>query len=193
MEKEKKMKKEAKLGLVILILSMIICIGSVSYAIWKYSANGKKENRISTATLILDIEDEQDEISLVSQMPVSDATGLSYKPYKFNIKNKGTTTANYRISIIDEEKAYQSDGCSNKKLSWSDIKFHFQRNNTTPIMEMLDTNKGILYSGKLAPNEVDSFKLRMWIKSSAGEEIMDKHFHGRIYLEAIQEDRDLTS
>lgn len=190
---EKPVKKEVKLGLIILVLSIIICISSISYAIWKYNAEGKKENRLTTGTLILDIKEEEDAIALVSQIPVSDSTGLSYTPYKFKVKNNGSTEANYRISIINDEDAYHDDQCQDKKLPWSDIKYHFQINNTNPSMQTLDTNKGILYSGRLKANEEDNFKLRMWIKSNADEKIMGKHFHGRIYLEAVQSDKELSS
>ena len=97
--------KEHKTRFIILAFGILICFVAIGYAAWTKVYNGEKENSIDTATLILTLdESESNEISLLNTVPVSDATGLTYRPYTFKLKNSGTIKANYRLKIIDYEK-----------------------------------------------------------------------------------------
>ena len=75
-------KKINRLGLCVLILSIIICVFAVSYAAWVRIYEGKKVNSIDTATLILTLDNsEKNAIDLTTAIPVSDNKGLTYVPY----------------------------------------------------------------------------------------------------------------
>ncbi len=185
-------KKINKLGLCVLILSIIICVFAVSYAIWTKVYEGKKVNSIETATLILTLDESLDNaISLVNAVPVSDDKGLTFDAYTFKLKNSGTVGANYRLMIVNDTDTYQKDGCINNKLDWSNIRYSFQKNNEASIKGTLADTAGILDLGEIAKGEVNSYSLKLWIKSSATNEIMNQHFHGVIKVEAIQEDQKL--
>lgn len=191
--KSKEQKKENKLGLVVFIFSMIICLVAVSYAAWTQIFQGQKENTIDTATLILTLdESESNAISLINAVPVTDTKGLTYEPYTFKVKNSGTIDANYRIMIVNDTEKYESDHCSDSKLDWSNIKYSFSKNNEAATVGILSDTSGILNLGTIEANETDSYSLKLWIKSEATNEIMNKHFHGVIKVEAVQSDQVLT-
>ena len=79
----KQKKKENKLGLIILCLSILICIVSVSYAIWTQFIQGKNINKITTAKLDIVFEDENNPINLQNAIPISDDQGQQTIPYVF--------------------------------------------------------------------------------------------------------------
>lgn len=185
-------KKEYKVGLIVFAISAFICFVAVGYAAWTKVYEGTKENSIDTATLILTLdENESNEISLINTVPVSDAKGLTFDPYTFKLKNSGTITAKYRIKIIDDEEKYAQDGCSNRKLDWSNIKYSFKKNNEVATTGILSDVGGVLNVGEIDANHTDNYTLILWIKSSATNEIMNQHFHGKIKVDAIQNDQDL--
>lgn len=187
MDKEK---KEHKLGLVILIICLSFCFIAVSYAAWMKIFDGKMEQSIDTATLILTLdESESNEISLINTIPVSDTKGLTYEPYNFELKNSGSIEANYRIKIIDDDNKYIDDGCSDKKLDWSNIRYSFKKNNEVATIGNLSEVNGVLNVGKIDANQIDKYSLILWIKADATNEIMDHHFHGIIKVDAIQSDQ----
>ena len=73
-------KKVNRLGLCVLILSIIVCVFAVSYAVWVRIYEGKKVNSIDTATLILTLDNsEKNAIDLTTAIPVSDNKGLTYE------------------------------------------------------------------------------------------------------------------
>lgn len=188
-----KKKKENKLGLIVFVFSIIVCIISLSYAIWMQTRVGKKENKLTTASLVLTFKNEKDAISLIDTVPMSDTKGISLTPYKFTVENIGSVAANYRVYVTDDNISYRKDGCSNKKLDWSNIKYYFESDGKTPEMKILSDNDGVLYTGYIDKGESKNFTLRIWIKSSATNEIMGNHFHGRVTLDAIQSDKNLPN
>ena len=193
MEDKNVKKKEHRLGFIVLIFSVIICLFAVSYAIWAKVFEGEKENSIDTATLILTLdESESNAISLTNTIPVTDQKGLTYTPYTFKVKNSGTIAANYRIMLVNDTTTYEEDDCSDKMLDWSNIKYSFSKNNEVATRGILSDTSGVLNLGIIEANETDSYELKLWIKSEATNEIMNQHFHGIIKVDAIQEDQVLT-
>lgn len=191
--KKEKQKKENKLGLVVFIFSMIICFIAVSYAVWTQIFEGQKENQLETATLILTLdESESNAISLINAVPVSDNKGLTYEPYNFKVKNSGTIAANYRIMIVNDMDTYEKDECTDKMLDWSNIKYSFSKNSEAATTGILSDTSGVLNLGTIEADEIDEYSLKLWIKSSATNEIMNQHFHGIIKVEAVQSDQVLT-
>ncbi len=188
-----KKKKENKLGLIVLIFSIIICLLTVSYAIWTQMFPGTKENKLNTATLILTMNEANNTaISLTNAVPVSDQKGLTYKPYTFTVKNSGTASANYRIMLVNDTNSYETDGCEDMKLDWSNIKYSFAKNNEVTTTGVLSDTAGVLNIGTISPKETDSYSLILWIRSEATSEIMNHHFHGKIKIDAIQSDQALS-
>lgn len=191
--KKENQKKENKLGLVVLIFSIIICLIAVSYAVWSNIFEGKTENQLETATLILTLdESESNAISLMNAIPVSDNKGLTSKPYTFKVTNSGTISANYRIMLVNDTETYKKDKCSDNMLDWSNIKYSFSKNDEAATRGVLSDTAGVLNLGTIDANTTDSYSLKLWIKSEATKEIMNQHFHGVIKVEAVQSDQVLT-
>lgn len=193
MKKWKGMKKENKLGFIILCFCILICLISITYAIWTQVFKGQKEQVITTGTFVLELTDESDEISLISAVPTSDSNGLKLTPYTFKLTNTGSIDANYRISLVNDEDEYIKDGCSNNKLDWSNIRYSFKLGENTEVMNYLNSNGGILATETLSSKNSINCALKLWIKSDADNSVMGKHFHGRIKIEAIQSDKELDS
>ena len=186
--------KTNKLGLCVLILSIIICMFAVSYAIWIRIYEGTKTNSIDTATLIMTFDNsENNAINLREAIPVSDKKGLTYEPYTFTLRNSGTVNAKYRLMIVNDTDSYNDDDCYDNKLDWSNIRYSFQKGNETSTKGYLSDTAGILDTGIIGADERNSYRLRLWIKDSATNEIMNQHFHGIIKVEAIQEDQELSN
>ena len=192
-ENDEKRKPEQKMALAVLIFSIIICLFAVSYAAWTQVFEGNKESSLDTATLILTLDEkESNEISLTNAIPVTDQKGLSYDAYTFKVKNSGTIDANYRIFLVNDTATYESHGCSDMKLDWSNIRYSFSKNNEAATIGLLSDTSGVLNLGTIEPNTTDTYSLKLWIKSEATNEIMNHHFHGIIKVEAVQGDQVLT-
>ena len=195
MKKKKDMKKENKLGLIVLICSIFVCLVAVSYAIWTKTFFGQKENSIDTATLILTLdESESNSISLINAVPVSDQKGLTYDPYDFKVRNSGTIPVRYRVMIVNDTALYKANHATDKMLDWSNIKYSFSKNSEAATKGLLSDTSGVLkdqFDNVIEPGQTDTYSLKLWIKSEATNEIMNQQFHGTIKVEAVQSDQTL--
>lgn len=201
----KQKKKENKLGLIILCLSILICIVSVSYAIWTQFIQGKNINKITTAKLDIVFEDENNPINLQNAIPISDDQGQQTIPYVFNLENRGTVPAGYRLYLTEDEDSYREDDCLDKKMNLSDIKISFAEvnqyvENASFNTDLLSSSGGKLFEGTIDANQIKTFALKLWIKSDAtagtkddpNSGVMGKHFHGKVKVEAIQSDQSFN-
>ena len=181
-------KKDNKVGLIVLALLIFIGVFSFSYAIFTLIHKGEKENSMSTATLILDLHDKTSAISLLNAIPISDAEGLNLTPYEFILRNSGTADAIYRIYMDEDEQAYINNNCEDKKLGFHNIKYAITEDNHITNMNILSNENGLLYSGIIRSSSEKNFSLRLWIKNDANNEIILKHFYGKLRIEAVQSD-----
>ena len=192
MEEMNQTKKENKLGFFVLVISIVICLITVSYAIWSQVYRGKKENVLTTGTLVLKLNDRSKELSLLNAIPLSDGKGMQQEAYTFSLQNTGTVDANYRLSIIEDDDYYTKDQCSNKKLDWNYIRYALTEESTTPIIDNLSKNSGKLKEDTIKSGEEIEFTLKLWLHGEATtNNEMGKHFHGKIKIEAIQGDQVL--
>ena len=185
-KKWKDTKKENKLGMIVLIISIVICIISVSYAFWANRFTGNKEQSLTTAATTLDliIDEESEGISLLNAVPVSDATGLTYVPYTFKLKNRSNYNVSYNMYLVDDDVSYIADSCTDNKLDHSNIKYALGVDQNPSVIGNLSTNNDLIQNSTMSGKSVKSFSLRIWIKKEATNEIMRKHFHGKIKVEA---------
>lgn len=186
-------KKENKLGLIVLILSIIICLTTVSYALWSKIYHGKKDNYIKTGTLVLKLNEKSESISLENTVPVSDGKGQQIEPYTFSLQNTGTADAKFRILMADDEEYYKKDNCLTKKLSWDKIRYSFTEDKTTPVIDNLSAKNGVLVSDTIKAGEEKEYSLKLWLSKDTTEESMGLHFHGKIRVDAIQSNQNLTN
>lgn len=171
---------------ILVILIMLTCVITGSTAIFLTIKNGQRINKLSTGTLILQLNEDKG-INLVTAVPMSDTKGMETTPYTFSIKNTGTVNAQYKISIIDDEEGYKEDGCTQNKLPWSNIKYELIKNNESLNPKIISKSDGVIDSGILNMLSINYYSLRLWIDSDSTNEIMGKHFHGKIKIEGIME------
>lgn len=189
----KEIKKENRLGLIILCFSILICIISISYAVWTQFIGGKKINQITTAKLSIKFKNEENAILLKNSLPVTDEQGKLVEPYTFEVENVGKVNANYRLYLAEDLESYKKDNCEKNKMSLSDIKYSFKNlENNSSNTNIVSATNGMLDQGTLGIGESKSFSLKLWIKSDAESDIMGKHFHGKVKIEAIQSDQNFN-
>lgn len=170
------------------VICTILMFIFVSYAVFAFSQEGTEENKITTGTLLLTLDETASSgISLENAIPVTDSDGMLNDPYIFTIENTGTLNANYQVVLENDAEKYNADGCNNNKLPWQAIKYAFSKDGSTPEVALLSGNDGIFDTGLLAPGEKKTYTLRLWISENAQNEIMGTHFHGKIKVKAIQE------
>lgn len=178
-------KKEIKFT-AISILAVVIILISSSYAIFSSVQKAKKYNTIKVGSLQINFTDIDEGlgnvINLNGAYPESDEVGQQSTPYTFKISNTGSITASYNIKLEDDTDMITADSCSTNQLDKTKIKYSI--NGETPNILSTTADSGyIIISGSLASGETKTYSLRVWIDESAGNEVLDRHYHGKIVLE----------
>lgn len=176
--------KKQKVLILLIIIMSFIGVMTFSYAFFVYVKGGTKINKITTGTLILKLNESKG-VNLVDSVPVTDEDGKNNDPYTFSLENSGTINSKYKIFIIHDEDDYAEDGCGDNRLSWDNIKYQIIKNGVASEPKILSSNSGIIDVGDLKSKETNMYSLRFWIDKDSNNEIMGKHFHGRIKIEAV--------
>ena len=186
----KKLDNNKKVMVVVTTFVLILlAIATTSYAMITFARYGKTENTIRTGTLILNL-DETKELSLINAYPMSDSQGMSSSAYEFTVENTGTQDARYKIMLVDDNDTYVEDGCS--KLAWSNLKYSISRNGTNITSASYLSNLSSdsqLDEAIISSGSKNSYQLRIWIDSSAGNEIIGRHFHAKLNIKGILSDK----
>ncbi len=181
----KEMDNKKKIAVMSILILVLVAITVVSYAAATYAKKGSVKNTITTGTLVLELDDEK-ELELTDSIPTTDTSGISKEAYTFTVNNTGTEAARYRVSIVDDEEAYTSDGCSDKKIPWEDIRFSVTKNDEVTQTKNLKESDGVIDEAILnSGEEKNNYKIRVWIDSAAGNDVANHHFHAKVKIEAI--------
>ena len=92
------------IGLVLILALMIV---GISYAAFKFTGTGKKENTITTGAITMEYEESTSTISMTGALPTTDTTGkvrlTEGEYFDFTIKSsiKGNTNINWEIAAED--------------------------------------------------------------------------------------------
>ena len=101
---EKKRQLLLTIGLVLVLVLMIV---GISYAAFKFTGTGKKENTITTGAITMKYTESTNTISMNNALPTTDATGkvrlTEGEYFDFTIKSsiKGNTNINWEIAAED--------------------------------------------------------------------------------------------
>lgn len=168
----------------LLVVMLVVVIG-VSYAAFTFVAKGNVRNVVSTGTLEMQVT-SKNTLSLVDAAPTSDTIGMSSEPYTFIINNIGTASSSYRLKIEDDTEAYEKDGCTGSKMPWDKLRYSLTRNDEVTQSGSLNDIGGILDETTIENGGgSNTYSLRIWISSEAGNEVMNLHFHPKLVIEAI--------
>lgn len=113
-------------------------------------------------------------ISLKDAIPVSDEVGLNTESYTFDVSNFGNSTENLVLLFKENIDSILQDGCKN--LPIENLKYYLAIDDKI-ISEKEVMTQEDLVEFSLKPKETKHFTFKMWITSSAGNEIMGMHLH----------------
>ena len=180
--------KMGKRQLMLTLLSIfgvtMLSIGS-TFAIFTVSSKSAEYNVIKTGTLNINFAaDASSTVGLNNALPMSDTNGLAQSGTTFTITNTGSLPANYSVSLKDDTDMVTQDNCSAKQLAKTNIKYSLDGSTASLLSTAIDSE---LISGNLKAGESKTFTLKLWIKEDATNEVLNKHYHGKIVVDASQE------
>ena len=194
--KEVALTKMAKRQLLVTLFSIlgvtIISLGS-AYAVFTSVSKSADYNVIKVGTLNIDFgEDSSNTIDLSGGYPMSDEEGLKLKPYTFTIKNTGTLTADYEVFIQDDQDMISKDNCTNNQLNKDYIRYKLDTGTPANLSSIAGSNYKIA-SGSLEPNGSVTYTLYVWIREGVGNDVLSKHYHGKIVVNGVNTQGDPVS
>ena len=161
-----------------LMLLLVIVLIGVSYAAFRFTGVGQRENTITTGSITMSYTESSNTISLTGALPTTDETGMKrlnpgeYFDFTVSSKISGNVNINYEISAkevgvgtIDGSniKLYltrlTSDGTEEQVMSPRVYTEESTSNNFTgrPANEMS------LYTSSMSSSESNKYRLRMYV------------------------------
>ena len=174
--------RQLTLTLLSIFAVTMVSIGT-TFAMFTVSSKSAEYNVVKTGTLTIDFSSSSSTIGLNNALPMSDSSGLAQTGNTFTIRNTGTLPANYTVSLRDDKDMITQDNCSDKQLSKSYIKYSID--NTTA--KLLSDSTESLITGTLNAGESKTFTLKLWIDFYSDNTVLNKHYHGKIVVDAAQE------
>lgn len=192
---KKLFKHQALITAVSVFAIVIVMIGS-SYAIFSSTSKADEYNVLKVGKLEISYVDTGDGfgdvLSLNGAYPISDEEGAKLNSYRFSVTNTGTITADFKIKVLNDEAIVAEDGCESNLLDFKYIKYKLD-NNAPKLLNANQNNEYVIYEAtNLLPSNSEVHELRIWIDENASNEILGKHFHGKIVVESIQAGVDNT-
>ena len=165
------------IGLVLILVLMIV---GISYAAFKFTGLGKKENTITTGAITMEYTESTNTISMTGALPTTDATGkvrlTKGEYFDFTIKSsiKGNANINWEIAAEDITPS------SAKKMAGKNIKLYLTKLNgdkeeevMAPKVYSADTTENTytgrpanmmsLAKGTMSASETTNYRLRMYV------------------------------
>ena len=178
------MKDKKKLLLTIgLVLVLVLMIVGISYAAFKFTGTGKKENTITTGAITMEYTESTNTISMNNALPTTDATGKvrltegEYFDFTLSGTIKGSENINWEIAAEDVTTG-------TKKIDGKYIKLYLtsldENNNETEVMKPTvyttekaentytgrPTNMMSLAKGTTSTSFSTKYRLRMYVDES---------------------------
>ncbi|MDO5003188.1 MAG: hypothetical protein Q4E39_03045 [bacterium] len=178
--------REVKFTIVSIFIVTIVMISS-AYAIFSTVQKQESYNTLTVGTLKIDFDSSSTDmgniINLNGAYPTSDEEGQKTNPYSFRITNSGTLAAAYKVKIIDDQDMINEDKCQDNLLPKANIKVSI--NGGTPfLLNSVESNEYVINSDTLNPSGNKNFAIRIWIDEKSGNEVLGKHYHGKIVVES---------
>ena len=180
MVKDKKFNKTTK-QLFVLALVLVVLLGG-TYAWLTLQVTGEKTNVLKAGTLSLVLDDTTSEgIKLEKAVPISDEKGKTGTEYTFTLQNKGTKAASYTIYLDDVALE-----ASETRMDDSKVKYQLTKNSKETVALLNTLSDKVLDSGEIAGSTTNTYSLRVWIDSAAGNEVMGTILSKQLRVEATQ-------
>lgn len=196
------MKIRYRLMLGVIALSIGLCLMTYqSYALWIVTKESG-ESIVSVGCFEFSYEEVAgSNINLTNAYPMSDAKGLALTPYQFTIKNTCTVNAAYDVTLNTlTSNTMQDDWIKfaiGKTLPTTGVRLDTLSTKNQNVEEIkaevpdLATSY-VLESGELAPEEVVSYQLYLWMDEGAPNAAMGTTFEASINVIASAIPTDTT-
>ncbi len=194
--KEIALTKMAKRQLLVTLFSIlgvtIISLGS-AYAVFTSVSKSEDYNVIKVGTLNIDFgEDSSNTIDLTGQYPMTDEEGVELKPYVFTITNTGSLSADYEVFIQDDQNMIDEDNCSGNQLNKDYIRYKLDTGSPANLSSIAGSNYKIA-EGSLKAGGSVTYTLYVWIREGVGNDVLNKHYHGKIVVNGVNTQGDPVS
>ena len=174
----------------ITVFAVVISMIGGSYAIFSSTSKADEYNVLKVGELEISYVDTGDGygdvLSLNGAYPISDEEGAASSPYRFNITNTGTITADFKIKVLYDESIIEEDGCENNLLLQKYVKYKFDNGEPTLLSSKESEDYLVYEATNLLPGSSEIHEIRIWIDEAATNEILGKHFHGKVVIESTQ-------
>ena len=176
--------KKNKIMMLVILNVLIILIIALSYAAFRFTGLGQRENVVTLGTLELTLN-EGNTINLEDTYPLTDSEGLALDGYSFTLENTGTAAVDYVI-YLDNVEISSPD----VKLDDKYLKYSFDKNSSTGTAEYLESlgvdGSRILDQGTLDSSEENSYVLRVWPTIEVDGDFGGQVWKGRIRVTGDQ-------
>ena len=163
-----------------LMLLLVIVLIGVSYAAFKFTGVGQRENTITTGSITMSYTESSNTISLDGALPTTDETGMKrlnpgeYFDFTVSSTITGAVNINYEISAKDVTT-------SERKIDGSNIKLYLTRLTSDGTEEQVmspetyneetnannftgrPANEMSLYTSSMSSSESNTYRLRMYV------------------------------
>lgn len=199
---------------VLAIALLLVAIVGISYAVFVFTSNSKKENVINTGAISMSyVEGITNVISIKNALPTIDDVGKQQQEYfdfQLSAKISGNAKINYKImakNITNEFENGLPKIPVERQLNANQIKIYLEKEDGSQYVTVLkptifstlpnfleedDTNK-VLYTGSFyndgidTQQQTDKFILRMWLDSNAEIDEISRTFKIKVDVKAIME------
>lgn len=191
MSKNNKKGSSDKKALIVIAVVLVLLLIGGTYAWLQITVSGTKTNILRAGKLSLRLNDElSDGISLKNTVPMSDNKGMQTPEYTFTLTNDGTVESYYTIYLDDIALEVDEQRMEDKFVKYALEKVTPSDGTTTAVPTLLTASnvggKRILDSGIIKAGETNSYKLQLWINSTATTDVMNTIFYGKLRVEATQ-------
>lgn len=173
----------------ILVLAVVITMVGGSYAWFNSQAMNDEYNAFKEDDFEISYVAEEDGygdiLSLVGETSIPDSEGIKLKPYRFSVMNLGNKEKNFKLKINLDQSIIEEDGCINKLLSTSYIKYKID-NQPPKILKVTESKDYEIYTSSetIMPGSSEIHELRIWIDENSPEVVKNKHFHATVNVES---------
>ena len=194
MKQEKKLfKHQSAITIIAIIITVTVAIGS-SYLLFNRQDKNKEYNAFKEENFEISYVDNGkgngDVLSLVNAVPMSDDDGANQQPYRFNVTNTGKEKAKFVIKLSSDYALIDEDDCETRQLSTYYVKYKID-NEEAKILSTVETNDYEIYisNNELMPGSSEIHELRIWLVENCPESVRSEHFHGRLEIEQVTEEK----
>lgn len=194
--KKKNKEKLFKHQILITAISVFAVICSMvggSYAIFSSTSRAGEYNMLKVGDLEISYVDTGagygDVLSLNGVYPMKDPTNEEFEKmtaYRFSITNTGTITADFKIKILNDESIIKADNCGNNLLSTQYIKYKLDNDPPVLLEDKKSEGYTIYKRDNLQAKSSEIHNIWIWIDEHAPNDVVGKHFHGKVVIESIQ-------